>query len=145
MIRKVRSRDLQSIKRISDIRLREDYTLELLSYFIEKHSECFHVAEVDSEVVGFVIGVPLDNRTLRILMLAVLEEYSRSGIGTSLFEKCIEHARVRMMTALNLEVSTVNEEAFEFYRNRGFKVTGILPGYYKDRTDAYVMKRFIVM
>ena len=144
-IRKVRSVDLQSIKRISDSRLREDYSLDLLSYFIENHSQCFHVAEVNNEVVGFIIGVPLDNKTLRILMLAVTEEYSRNGIGSGLFEKCLDHAKLRMMTALNLEVSTLNESAYEFYRNRGFKVTGILPKYYKDKTDAYIMKRFIVM
>lgn len=135
--------DLQSIKTITDVRLREEYSLDLISYFIEKHSACFHVAEVDDEVVGFIIGVPMDNKTLRILLLAVVKEFSGAGIGSTLFEKCVEYAKLRMMTTLNLEVNIENESAYEFYRKRGFKVTGILPKYYKDKSDAYVMKKFI--
>jgi ribosomal protein S18 acetylase RimI-like enzyme len=144
-LRKVGPTDLEFIKNIADSRLREDYTLDLLSYFIESHSECFHVAEIENDIAGFIIAVPLDSQTLRILMLAVKSEHCQKGIGTRLFDRCVQYARTRMMTAMNLEVGVKNETAYEFYQKKGFKVTGILPKYYKDKTDAYVMKKFISM
>ncbi len=144
-IRRVERKDLSEIKDIADTRLREDYTPELFDFFFEKHPECFLVADGIDGPIGFLIGAPLDGRTLRIMMLAVREEHRMKGIGSSLFEMGLDHARRRMMTSIVLEVGTKNTEAIDFYTKRGFKVTGILPKYYKDKSDAYMMKRFIVM
>jgi len=144
-VRRVSGKDLGRIKEIADARLRENYSPDLFRYFFEQHSRCFFVACDDSSVAGFLLAVPLDQATLRILMLAVDDGRSGKGVGSALMDKCMEFAKGRMMSSIVLEVGTDNKEAIDFYSNRGFKMTGILTGYYRDRTDAYVMKHYLPM
>ncbi len=144
-IRRVEGKDISRIKTIADSRLREEYSFDLFNFFFEKHPECFLVANVGNDIIGFIVGVPLDNTTLRIMMLAVSMEFNMKGIGSSLLEASLNYAKGRMMTSIVLEVGTENSDAFDFYSKRGFKVTGLLPKYYKDKSDAFVMKKYIVM
>ncbi len=144
-IRRVEGKDISRIKTIADSRLREEYSVDLFNFFFEKHPECFLVANAGNEIIGFIVGVPLDNTTLRIMMLAVTFEYNMKGIGSSLLNDSLNYAKSRMMTSIVLEVGTENSDALDFYSKRGFKVTGLLPKYYKDKSDAFVMKRYIVM
>lgn len=145
ILRKAEIQDIARIKDIADNGLREEYSMDLLKFLFENHGEGLFVAETDSRIMGFILGVPLDSRTLRILMLVVIKEFRKMGIGSELLKACENHAKNRMMTAMILEVGTKNTEAVDFYSKKGFKVTGMLPKYYKDRSDAYVMKRYFAM
>jgi ribosomal-protein-alanine N-acetyltransferase len=144
-IRRVDGKDISRIKEIADSRLKEEYSMELFHFLFENHPQCFLVAENKDHLIGFLIAIPLDGTTLRIMMLAVTNEYRMKGVGSSLLSASLDHAKTRMMTSVVLEVGTDNSQAVDFYVKRGFKVTGILPKYYKDRSDAYLMKRYIVM
>ncbi len=144
-IRRIESKDLSTVKMLADSRLNEDYSTDLFRFFFENHNGCFLVAEDSYAVIGFVIGIPLDARTLRIVMLAVDDRISGMGLGSSLMDASREYAKDRMMTSIVLEVRAKNDMAFEFYSKRGFKVTGMIPNYYNDKSDAFVMKRFLEM
>jgi ribosomal-protein-alanine N-acetyltransferase len=145
IIRRVEGRDLERIRDLADTRLNEEYSEELFNHFFERYPQCFLVAENGKTVMGFVLGIPLDAKTMRILMLAVDENHTRMGIGSALMDASMKYARDRMMTTMVLEVGSMNKKAFDFYLKKGFKMTGVLTKYYKDRTDAFVMKRFLEM
>ncbi|MEM0141190.1 MAG: GNAT family N-acetyltransferase [Thermoplasmatales archaeon] len=103
----------------------------------------FIVAIADSSIAGFICGGLSGDREARILMLAVDAPYRRKGIGSalmSLFEQEAIKVRVRR---IKLEVRTDSEGAIAFYRNHSYSVSGLLPSYYNDGTDAFTMEKVI--
>ena len=145
LLRKIGPRDLVQVNSIASETLKETYTIELFTHLYENSSGCFFVAEMGSEVFGFSLAIPLSLRTMRLLMLAVRPDKQRSGLGRSLLDLCKEHAKIRMMNEMVLEVSVKNETAIEFYRRNGFTVVSMIKDYYNDGSDAFVMKCYLPM
>ncbi len=81
------------------------------------------------------IGRPIDDpHVANIQIVGENEETAR------LFEQEASNVKVNR---IKLEVKTDNVEAITFYKNRGYVITGLLPSYYNDGSDAYVMQKFI--
>ncbi|MGA1822233.1 MAG: ribosomal protein S18-alanine N-acetyltransferase [Thermoplasmatota archaeon] len=144
-IRRIRQSDLDRVRTLANQMLRETYTEELMGHLFERFQHCFLVAASDEDICGFILGVPLDNLTLRILMIAVEKKYQRKGIGTNLLMAARRYAALRKMNSITLEVGIDNEGAQKFYQTQGFSITGLLENYYQDKTDAYVMRSYLVM
>ncbi|MFO8051155.1 MAG: GNAT family N-acetyltransferase [Thermoplasmatota archaeon] len=142
-IERIDSDQLESVRSLANVRLREDYSKELFSHFFENFRGCFLVALEKDEVVGFLLAVPRDETALRILMLAVDENHLGKGIAKKLMKTAEGYASSRKMGSLVLEVGTDNTQAVGFYNRIGFRVVGILQEYYKDRTDAFIMKKIL--
>jgi ribosomal-protein-alanine N-acetyltransferase len=144
-IGRVEPGDLESIRKLANSRLKEEYTIELIQHFFETQSGCFLTAKDDKNIVGFILGIPMDESSLRILMLVVERPKERSGIGTKLMSYAEAYASSRKMMSLVLEVGTENKAAIEFYNNLGFKITKMISEYYNDKSDAFVMRKFLTM
>jgi len=144
-IARVDAQDLEKVRKLASSRLREDYTLELFQHLYENQPGCFLTAKMGNSLIGFVVGVPMDGSTLRILMLAVRSSSSRKGIGSLLLTSAEAYASHRKMSSIVLEVGTNNDEGIKFYNKLGYRITGLIPEYYNDRTDAFVMRKFISM
>ncbi len=142
-IRRVEAGDLIHVVSIADAELREEYDSKLFSHFYEGFRGGFLVADDGERIRGFILGVPMDNTKLRILMLAVRGEFSRMGIGTSLLESCKQYARLRGMGSMVLEVREGNSSAISFYTRSGFREVGLLDGFYDDGGRALVMKHYL--
>ena len=142
-IRRVEDRDLIQVATIADAELREEYDSKLFSHFYEGFKGGFLVADDGERLRGFILGVPMDNATMRVLMLAVRGEFSRMGIGTSLLEGCKQYARLRGMGSMILEVREGNRSAAQFYASSGFRTVGLLEGFYNDGGRALVMKHYL--
>lgn len=140
-ISRIGPHQVEEARRLANRRLRETYSTELFLHFFENFRSCFLVASHDGKVAGFILGVPLEGVTLRILMLAVDEEYLMMGIGSSLMASAEAYAASRKMNSISLEVGVNNEDAINFYKRLGFAVTGMLSHYYEDRSDALVMRK----
>jgi len=88
------------------------------------------VAEVDGEVVGFLVlsFVPAISG-LRALIddLAVDPTYRRQGIGAALVEAAVQRASRRGATHLLVDTSRGDPVAREFYQACGFEAEGIAP------------------
>jgi ribosomal protein S18 acetylase RimI-like enzyme len=93
------------------------------------------------KIIGFIIGIKSSFNRGRILILAVDKPYRCKGIGSSLLSKCIELMKQKGLKAVSLEVRISNQEAIRFYLNRGFKKKELLPHFYSDGTDGYLMER----
>jgi ribosomal-protein-alanine acetyltransferase len=142
-LRRVQARDLEAINDLANRVLRERYSTELFTHLFERSSGSFFVAEEEGDVLGFALAVPMTQRSMRLLMLAVRPDMQSKGLGKMLLDTCKEHARTRMMTDMVLEVGVDNKGAIEFYGRNGFTVTQTITEYYNDRSDAYVMKCFL--
>jgi len=143
MIRRILTENLDAVRAIAREQLHETYSEELFRYFFEDHPGCFLVAEEKGRVMGFILSIPQDYSMLRIIMLAVKGIWKRRGIGSQLLSQADSYAALRKLNTIVLEVSTLNAEAITFYTNKGFKVTGVLRGYYNDGGDALSMTRYL--
>lgn len=97
------------------------------------------VAEVEGEVVGYAttrVAGDLGDLT----RVAVLPEHQRVGVGRSLLARAKELAASGGANRLLLEVSAANEAALHFYAAEGFVEIDRRPGYYRDGSDALVLR-----
>jgi ribosomal protein S18 acetylase RimI-like enzyme len=84
------------------------------------------VAEIEGEVVGFLVTRRLVEGEAEILNLAVGSGFRRRGVARVLLEKAFERWPGRWF----LEVRASNGGAQLFYKNMGFQKIGVRPGYY---------------
>lgn len=87
------------------------------------------IAERSGQAVGFALvrGV-LDEAEL--LLLAVVPDARRSGVGAALLRSVIADCTLRDIDSLHLEVREGND-AIKLYRNSGFTMVGERRDYYR--------------
>lgn len=93
-----------------------------------KNSSFLIIAEVNSEIVGFLSadrGFANRIKHIAYVVVGILNEYCGQGIGTSLFNKLFEWARMNRISRLELTVMTNNEIAINLYKKFGFEVEGV--------------------
>ena len=98
------------------------------------------VAESEEQVVAFVLA-GTRRRLGHIITIDVHADFRRRGMGDQLMELAEQRLRQRGATRLILEVAASNEAAIAFYRARGFSLQRLLPHYYRDGSDAYLMEK----
>ena len=148
VVRKATIKDLDRIIYINRVSLPENYTRYFFVEHLNKWPNAFFVAEVNGEVVGYVMSrVELGwghtklglVKKGHIVSLAVLEGYRRRGIGTALMRASIEGLRNYGAKEVYLEVRVSNTPAIKLYEKLGFVKKKIIPSYYLDGEDAYLM------
>ena len=132
IIRKGRKEDLQYLPRIlmEAYRGLEEYgeeNIEKARRYIddlyEEDPECFFVAEVDGEIVGFIFCNRFwyskfeHAQVGAIHEIVVLPAHRHEGIGRMLIEKAIENLKP---SKIELWVGEGNKKAIEFYKRLGF-------------------------
>ena len=151
IIRKVTPNDLDEVIRINEECLPEHYP----RYFWEEHlrrwNEAFLVAEVDGKIVGYImcrveLGWGFTRKGIikkgHVISIAVLQEYRRRGIGKALMENAMKILKEKYGAhEVYLEVRVSNMPAINLYRKLGFSIIRVIPGYYHDGEDAYLMAR----
>ncbi len=140
-IRQFREEDVYDVFRIAFESLTEKYSLELFIDIYYAWPSGFWVAE-GKEIIGFITG-SRQNKTARILMLAVDRQYRRKGVGNALLNRFIFEAKKEGMNSVFLEVRANNKGAIEFYTKRGFQIISLLKNYYTNGDSAYVMWKII--
>ena len=150
VVRKATLEDIPKVIVINRVTLPENYPEWFWHEHLERWGDAFFVAEVDGKVVGYVMsrveyGAPnISKETLvkkgHIVSIAVLEGYRRRGIGAALMKAAIEALRDKYgCKEVYLEVRVSNEPAIRLYEKLGFQKIRVLPMYYLDGEDAYLM------
>ncbi len=103
-------------------------------------SDMFFVATIENELFGFVVGIPVDKHSGRILSIAVSSGHRRKRIGSALMLKILESFKRANLKFATLEVRTSNEAAQRFYEKFGFEKAGIIEDYYEDGESAFIME-----
>ena len=98
------------------------------------------VAEQGEKVVGFMI-YELHKTKLHFLNFAVHPECRRMGIGGQMAEKLASKVSSHRRTRIMIAVRETNLDAQLFFRNTGFRATGVSREFYADSgEDAYMME-----
>ena len=101
-----------------------------------------YVAALDGETVLGYGGVALAPPDAWVNTIAVHRDHQRGGIGRTLLDHLLDHARTHGATQTLLEVAADNGPAQRMYDEYGFDVVSVRRGYYQQRNvDALVMRR----
>jgi ribosomal-protein-alanine N-acetyltransferase len=141
--------DLNSVTRINEACLPENYTDIFFVDLYRRYPETFIVADENGHTVGYImcrIEVGLSNLGLtgivkkgHVVSIAVMPEHRRKGIAKALMTAAMEGMRHCNVKQCYLEVRLTNEAAVELYKKLGFEISRTVHGYYADGEDAYVM------
>lgn len=145
VIRKATNNDFDQVLEIENFCFKEPYRKEDLEYEFNKNpvNEIL-VAELDKKVIGFIDYLITFNSST-IMQIAVLQEFRRKGIASSLlkementFPKNIDD----VVETITLEVRESNEAAIKLYKANGYEIITTKKQYYKDGENAiYMLKR----
>ncbi|HDJ26692.1 MAG: ribosomal-protein-alanine N-acetyltransferase [Thermoplasmata archaeon] len=122
--------------------LSERYRPSLFTDILARWPRGCLIAEASGRRVGFLMGA-LYGSEARVLMVAVVEEFRRRGIGTALMEEFERRAKESGAQRITLEVRTSNDGAIRLYRRLGYRVVGTLISYYADGSDAFLMEKVL--
>ena len=101
---------------------------EAIKAFQSCSSKVMFVAEQDSHLVGFVVGVGnLANRNKHSMycVIGILQCAVGQGLGHRLMAALEAWARAHWFTRLELTVMTHNDAAKRLYLSRGFQIEGV--------------------
>jgi len=150
-LRRFQPADLEKVVHINQVCLPENYSNYFFMDLYEHYPETFVVAEVNDELVGYIMcrietGLPdfgLLGITRRghVISVAVLPQYQRRGIGQALMQEAMLRMRTYKAKECYLEVRASNTPAINMYKKLGFETSRTVHGYYADGEDAAVMTR----
>jgi [ribosomal protein S18]-alanine N-acetyltransferase len=142
-IRKFQPNDMFPVIKLASETLTENYNPSIFNYFYETYPQGFIVAEKHHKIIGFIVGLPLNNQTAKILMLSIIESQRRQNIGSELLKQLIAETILNNIKKIELEVRTDNNKAIKFYQKHGFKIIDKINKFYQNQEDAYTMRKTI--
>jgi GNAT superfamily N-acetyltransferase len=92
-------------------------------------------------LAGLLLSIKRSQFSSRILVMAVREELRGRGLGGELLHAFLRQCMLEGITEVVLEVRASNLPAQAFYGRYGFSRRSVLPRYYRDGEDAFVMAR----
>ncbi len=96
--------------------------------------------KTDYVVLGYGLQELNDNIS-HIVNLCLHPNRRGRGLGGILLRHMIDYARKNNASIVELEVNTLNEQAYKLYVKHGFQITEYLSNYYRsDYSDAYRMR-----
>jgi ribosomal-protein-alanine N-acetyltransferase len=115
------------------------------SYFLELYRDCrdfFVVAKVRGRIAGYAVAcASLTNA--EIASLAVHPDYRRRGVALALMRHILRQLRAVRIRRAELMVRTGNLAGVQLYRSLGFRRVRMVPRYYEDGGDGFLMARAI--
>jgi ribosomal-protein-alanine N-acetyltransferase len=151
-IRPATDKDLDYVIAINIESLPEHYPLSFWIEHLNKFGDVFYVAEVDEKVVGYILtrieeGTSFFQHSKKvkkghIVSFAVREGYRGKGIASYLLSTILGIlSKLYDVTEVYLEVRVSNVVAVNLYKKFGFTIIQVLPEYYLDGEDAYLMAK----
>jgi ribosomal-protein-alanine N-acetyltransferase len=153
-LRRFEPRDLAYVVHVNRVCLPENYSNGFYMDLYESYPETFIVAEIDGEIIGYImcriesgfLGMSLRNLSLskkgHIISIAVLPEHRNKGVGQTLIRQALQAMFTHYEAcSCYLEVRASNDNAIKLYKKAGFEVEKTIRGYYSDGENAYIMSR----
>lgn len=141
MIRRLTLADLDRLHEIEQASYPFPWTRGIFEDCLRVGYACFGL-QFGKELAGYTIFSWAGGEA-HLLNLCVHPDWQHRGYGSLLLEYAINHVARLETEAMFLEVRESNPRAVALYKNRGFKVVGRRPSYYRagdKREDAIVMR-----
>jgi [ribosomal protein S18]-alanine N-acetyltransferase len=139
LIRRLIYADLPQVVAIERRAFTTPWSLAMFVLELSKPSGICLAAEVESELVGYLICSRYDT-VWHVMNVAVDTDRRRRGIATALISALLE--RVGDDAQVTLEVRKSNTGAIVLYEQFGFRAAGVRRRYYADNgEDAVIMWR----
>jgi ribosomal-protein-alanine N-acetyltransferase len=136
-------RDLIETLKLVNLTLGENYDP---NFFLNIHSiwpEGCIIARSDDKIVGAILATINAKTNARILILSVEKNYRNQGIGDRLLRALIYQCYQKNLNIIQLEVRVNNNDAIRFYTRKKFIIDRVLPGYYKNGDNGYLMYKIL--
>jgi len=114
-------------------------------YFLEMYRDCrdfFVVAKVGGRIAGYAVACA-DKRNAEVASLAVHPDYRRCGVADALMRHTLAELGAAGVRRVELMVRTENLAGAQLYRSLGFRRVRLVPRYYEDSGDGFLMARAI--
>ncbi|MBG0740046.1 ribosomal protein S18-alanine N-acetyltransferase [Paeniglutamicibacter antarcticus] len=105
----------------------------------QPQTRSYLVAEQDDRIVGYA-GLMCVQPIADVQTIAVLPDCEGQGIGTALLQALLAEAADRDADDVLLEVRADNPRAQQLYLRFGFEQIHVRARYYRDGTDALIMR-----
>lgn len=139
-IRVAREEDLKEVFALERLCFgSEAFSFDLIAYFFRTLRELFLVVEESGEVVGYAVG-RVGGGVGEVLSIAIRPDRQGRGYGSDLLKALLKELSKRGAKKAVLQVKVSNQKAMKLYEKFGFKVKGVISGYYPDGSDAYLME-----
>jgi len=144
MVRLATKYDLEAILNIENMMFDESIYFRLsrddIKKLLNKNSTKFFLSlNNNNEVIGYALGIDINNRGIWFNSLAVLREYQTGEYAKELFNKIEESAKERNFQSVILEIRQDNKALLRRYKNMGYQIWKDIQNYYPDGVGAYRM------
>lgn len=139
-IRPATRADLLAISRLEKRVFDDPWSYSAFDGFLGEPA--FLVAEIDAEVVGYVVAdwtATYGRDFGHIKDLAVDPGFRQRGVGRRLLRRAVSQLLVEGVTEIKLEVRESNTVAKQLYVDEGFELFRRIPQYYNDGEAALVL------
>jgi len=131
--------DLENIVKIENQVYKKPYWSAKMfeKLLIDNSNESIWVYEKDSSIFGFIIDLRFDDE-INILNIAIDKSHQKRGHGSNML---LDYLRIfPEKSTIFLEVNENNNNAISIYKKHWFKKINKRKSYYKDGSDAIIMK-----
>ena len=146
-VRQATLKDLDGMMRIEELCFRDErFDRGTVKAYISRRDAFAMIAVEGGDIVGSAMA-SLSTRLDcgRIGSVAVLDGFRGRGFGRRLLEACEKEFRRRGVARFMLEVAVDNADAVRLYEGNGYRIVGVVEGYYSKGQDAYVMEKRLGM
>ncbi|MDM5154607.1 GNAT family N-acetyltransferase [Bacillus sp. DX1.1] len=105
-----------------------DQQKNMIKQFLESENSTIFVAIEEGRLVGFLLaagGKAKRNQHAARIVIGILQEYARRGLGTTLFKELEKWARIHDVWRLELTAMAHNTRAQVLYSKVGFEEEGV--------------------
>ena len=102
---------------------------------------CLGIIDLETKKLLGICSAWLLIDELYITSIAVHPTHQRKGLGKFLLSDLIKRSSSLRTNQIHLEVKDTNEPAKAFYKSMGFKTIGNRSNFYKDGSDALILKK----
>ena len=132
MIQRCAEEDLLEVLEIEKLSFAHPYPLFVFKRYLRTY---FFISEKDDRITGYVIGIKMGVKGV-IISIAVHPSHRMKGIGSALIRHIVKEMNVPI---LEVQVRRSNAVAQKFYISLGFKKKEVIPCYYSNNEDAFIM------
>lgn len=142
-IRNIDKTDIPILVALEEELLKETVGEEMLAAELHNKFAKFYVATVDDKVIGYLSCWMIED-TVDIINVVIDKNYQHLGFGQALFSKMEEETKISGCNQIMLEVKENNNQAINFYVKQGYEQISMRKNYYRDHTNALIMKKVIL-